>query len=280
MNEVKWIKISTDMFDNRKIKHIRRLPDGDSIALIWVMLLTMAGKCNSDGMIYVTEDIPYTVEMLADELGYEEELMERAISSLESLGMLTMTEDFIDVAGWNEYQNLEGMEKIREQNKLRKRNQREREKNDNVTCHALCHVMSRDSHATDIEEDIDIKRERDKKEKSDCQAVVDLYNETCVSLPSVKSMSDSRKRAINARLKKHTLDDFKKLFNMAQESEFLKGNNPRRWTANFDWLIKDANFEKVIEGNYRNKGKPPNQFNQMESRNPVSEEELERMIGI
>lgn len=57
MSAVKWIKITTDMFDNRKIKHLRRLPDGNNIILIWVMLLTMAGRCNADGMIYLTAEL-------------------------------------------------------------------------------------------------------------------------------------------------------------------------------------------------------------------------------
>ena len=71
MSDVTWIKLTTDMFDNRKIKHLRRLPDGNNIVLIWVMLLTMAGRCNSSGMIFLTENIPYTPKMLADELDFE-----------------------------------------------------------------------------------------------------------------------------------------------------------------------------------------------------------------
>lgn len=43
MADVKWIKITTDMFSNRKIKHLRKLPEGNSIVLIWVMLLTWQG---------------------------------------------------------------------------------------------------------------------------------------------------------------------------------------------------------------------------------------------
>ena len=72
MAEVKWVKLTTDMFDNRKVKHLRKLPDGNNIVLIWVMLLTMAGRCNSGGMIFLTENIPYTPKMLADELDFEE----------------------------------------------------------------------------------------------------------------------------------------------------------------------------------------------------------------
>ena len=117
MADVKWIKITTDMFDNRKIKHLRRLPDGDSIVLIWVMLLTLAGRCNSGGMIFLTENIPYTPKMLADELDFEESTVQLALNALEQLGMIQTNDNgFIAVTGWEKHQNIEGMEKIRESN--------------------------------------------------------------------------------------------------------------------------------------------------------------------
>ena len=58
MAEVKWIKLATGLPDNKKIKQIRRLPDGDTIALMWVFLLCLAGETNEDGMIYFTPEIP------------------------------------------------------------------------------------------------------------------------------------------------------------------------------------------------------------------------------
>ena len=96
--EVKWIKITTDMFDNRKIRHLRRLPDGNSIVLIWVMLLTMAGRCNAGGMIFLTENIPYTPKMLADELDFEENTVALALQALESLGMIIR--DPLSITNW------------------------------------------------------------------------------------------------------------------------------------------------------------------------------------
>lgn len=119
MADVKWIKITTDMFDNRKIKHLRRLPDGDSIVLIWVMLLTLAGRCNSGGMIFLTENIPYTPKMLADELDFEESTVQLALNALEQLGMIQTNDNgFLAVTGWEKHQNIEGMEKIRESKRL------------------------------------------------------------------------------------------------------------------------------------------------------------------
>ena len=99
MPDVKWIKITTDMFDNRKIKHIRKLPEGNNIVLIWVMLLTMAGKCNAGGMIFLTENIPYTTKMLADELDFEENVVIVALKALEEFGMIYTNENVLAISG-------------------------------------------------------------------------------------------------------------------------------------------------------------------------------------
>ena len=96
----------------------------------------------------------------------------------------------------------------------------------------------------------DIK-EKYKKESIDYLAIVNAYKEICTSLPTCRTLSDQRKKAIKARLRSgYTINDFITLFNKAQESDFLKGKNDRNWTATFDWLIKDANMAKVLDGNY------------------------------
>ena len=127
MAGVEWVKITTDMFDNRKIKHLRRLPDGNSIVLIWVMLLTMAGRCNAGGMIFLTENIPYTPKMLADELDFEENTVILALQALEQLQMIVTDGERFRIAGWEEYQNVEGLDKIREQTRKRVAKYRERQ---------------------------------------------------------------------------------------------------------------------------------------------------------
>lgn len=129
MSEVKWIKITTDMFDNRKIKAIRKLPEGNNIILIWVMLLSLAGRCNASGMIFLTANIPYTNKMLADELDFEESVICIALDTLEKFGMITRDENLlISVNNWAEYQSVDGMERIREQNRIRNIEYRKRRK--------------------------------------------------------------------------------------------------------------------------------------------------------
>ena len=99
--------------------------------------------------------------------------------------------------------------------------------------------------------------------------IAELYNSICVSFPRLKTLSENRKKAIKARLNKFTLEDFKTVFINAENSDFLKGANNRNWSANFDWLIKDANFTKVLEGNYANttkKASTTNKFHNFEQR--------------
>ena len=151
MADIKWIKITTDMFDNRKIKYLRKLPDGNSIVLIWVMLLTMAGRCNASGKIFLTETIPYTNEMLADELGFEPNLVKLALCSMEKLNMIIPDDGYIAITGWEEHQNEDAMEKIREQ--TRKRVAKHREKKLLSNCNATCNVTVTQCNATEEERD-------------------------------------------------------------------------------------------------------------------------------
>lgn len=84
--------------------------------------------------------------------------------------------------------------------------------------------------------------------------VIGLYHSICVSFPTIRAISEARRKAILSRLKKYSLDDFKTVFENAEASSFLKGADGG-WKASFDWLIKEDNMLKVLEGNYADKPK-------------------------
>lgn len=159
--DVKWIKLTTDMFDNRKIKHLRRLPEGDSIVLIWVMLLTMAGRCNASGMIFLTENIPYTPKMLADELDFEENTVQLALKALENFEMIITDGKHLTIAGWEEYQNTDRLAEIREQTRKRVAKCREKKllSQGNVTSNVT--VTECNALEEEIEEEIDKEEEKE-----------------------------------------------------------------------------------------------------------------------
>ncbi|SKA89537.1 Phage replication protein, DnaD domain [Clostridium sp. USBA 49] len=128
MAEIKWIKLDTDMFDNRKIKQIRKLPGGNDIVLIWIMLLNLAGRCNSHGFILLTENLPYDAEMLANEFDFELNTIKMALNIFCKFNMISIEQDVISIVGWSEHQNIEGMQKAKELAKERVRRHREKKK--------------------------------------------------------------------------------------------------------------------------------------------------------
>lgn len=208
MAEVKWIKLHTGMFDNAKIKYIRTLPEGNNMVLIWVMLLSKAGKCNSNGFIFLTESIPYTPQMLASEFGFDSYLIELALGTFSKLDMIHLENHTIQVIGWEEHQNIEGLEKIREQNRLRKQRQREKEKI--LAISNMSRDMSqnsRNSHAI----------EEDKEEDKEIDIYINIYSSIIDYLnlkanTKYRSSSNKTKTLIKARINEgYSEEDFKKV---------------------------------------------------------------------
>lgn len=135
MAEVKWVKIVTDIFDNRKIKQIESLPEGDTIIVIWFKILCLAGTINDNGNIYITQEIPYTDETLATQFNRPLKVIQLALHTFQTFGMVEIIDDVLKVSNWENYQNIEGLEKIREQNRLRQQRYRENQRllDSNVT---------------------------------------------------------------------------------------------------------------------------------------------------
>lgn len=91
--------------------------------------------------------------------------------------------------------------------------------------------------------------------QDNCMLIFELYNRICRSYPRITQYSEARKKAVKASLKKYNLKDFERLFKKAESSDFLKGKIKCDWRATFDWLIKDTNMAKVLDGNYDNRSK-------------------------
>ena len=158
MADVKWIKLATDMFDNRKIRQIETLPDGDGIIVIWVKLLCLAGVTNDGGLVYFTRDIPYTEQMLANYFQRPIALVQLALRVFQQFGMIELIDDVIMVSGWEKYQSLDKLERIQEQNRIRKQRERERKRlmtAENSECHVTVTGQVTQCHATDIDKDIE-----------------------------------------------------------------------------------------------------------------------------
>ena len=166
MSDVKWIKIATDIFNNNKIKMIEAMPDGDALIVIWFKILMLAGDTNDSGLIYFANNIPYNEISLSTVFNKPIALIQLALNTFEQFGMIEIIDDFIHISNWEKYQNVDGMERLREQNRLRVAKYREKKK---IKCNVTSNVTSNANvtHCNALEEELDkdIDIEKDIKEK-------------------------------------------------------------------------------------------------------------------
>lgn len=207
MADVKWIKITTDIFDDEKMLMIETMPSADSIIVIWFKLLAFAGKQNNDGVFLMSNRIAYTDEMLAAIFRREINIVRLALKTFEQFGMIEIIEKVITIPNWNKHQSLDAYEKKKERDRLY---QAERRANQRALI-AQSSDKSSDNQATQSsyvavsEEDKEEDKELDKEIYKD---IVSYLNEKAGT--KYKHTTQKTKTAINARLAEgFTLRDFK-----------------------------------------------------------------------
>jgi len=129
MAEVKWIKITTDVFDDEKILLIESMPSADSIITIWFKLLILAGKQNNNGAFMMSNKLPFTDEMLATIFRRDLNTVRLALKTFEEFGMIEVVDNVITIPNWNKHQTLDAYEKKKERDRLYQQNRRKKQKN-------------------------------------------------------------------------------------------------------------------------------------------------------
>ena len=203
MAEVKWIKIVTDIFNNKKFRIIESMPEGDAIIVIWFKLLMLAGNVNEGGSIFFTKDIPYTEQMLATLFDRPVTTVQLALSTFEKFKMIDIVDDIIHVSNWEKYQNVEGMERIREQTRARVAKYRE---NKRLQCNVTSNATVTGSNAIDIDKDIDKEKDINIL-SSKVEDVVSYLNKKTGK--NFRASTKGTQKHIKARLDEgYTVEDF------------------------------------------------------------------------
>lgn len=280
MAEIKWIKITTNMFEDEKIDFIESLPEGDAVLVIWIKLLTLAGKVNDKGRIYLTEEIAFTDDMLAHRFRRSASVVKMALQTLEKLKMITILEDgFMKITNWEKHQNVDGMEKIREQTRKRVAKHREKkaleqkhqeDKSSNVTGN----VTVTQSNATDEEIDEETDEETDIDEEIDDRA--GIYAKFIESFNKMTKKNESLTSSINRQLDFYYFNYGSSIFEKAV-FELDKSNYLKKGATLF-WFVE--NLKAISNGKYRDfksKEKKNNFSNFTGQSEDYSLEELDRI---
>ena len=251
MSSVKWIKINIDMFDDEKIKIIQAMPEGDSLLVVWIKLITLAGKTNDGGYIYIAENMPYTEEMLATIMNKPINTIRLALSTFLSLKMIEEDTKGIYLVNFEKHQSLDKMEKLKEQNRIRVAKYRDKKKQELLECNndVTLHVMQSNGIDIDIDKDIDID------------------NNIYISFGEYKRVKLKQKEydKLIEEYGKEYVD-----FIIDRLDEYVESNNNKNKYKNFNLVIRKAIRENWFK---RNKELNPEWFNKKVEKKETTEDE-------
>ncbi len=251
MDGVKWISVSTDILNDEKMCIIESMPDGRDMELVWFKLLCLAGKCNENGLLMLSKEIPYTIETMARYFRMDISLIQRSLDIFQSLGMVEIVDDVYALTNWMKYQSNTELNRIKELNKARQKKFRERRKlllteksnvtdnvTDNVKSNVTECVISNDFCSICNMSYVDVYR-----------LIINYLNQ--ITKSNYKYTSKKTQALIHARTEEgFTIDDFKKVI----DKKYTEWNG----TEFAKYLRPETLFGPKFEG-YLNQqeGNPP-----------------------
>ena len=262
-----WLKLKEDFFSSKRVKKLRNMAGGDTYLIIYLKLQLKAMK--TDGVI----TFDHLEDNIADELALDlDENPDDIRATLIYLTSCGLAETSDDMSLFFPY----SVENVGSENSSAQRVREYRERQKALHCNANVTGVKRICNGEiDIEKDIEIEQDSEIEEENTSSTasraenscpfskIKDLYHSICVSFPSIKRIDGDRKKAVAARWRAyHSIDIFRELFQLAEASSFLKGQNDRNWSADFDWMMKPTNFTKILEHKYdeRHADKPSGVF--------------------
>ena len=236
------------MFDDEKIRLIEKMPDADTILVVWIKLLSQAGKTNASGYIYLSENIPYSDEMLATIFDRPISTVRMALQTFVQFGMISIDEDnFIKVNNWEKHQNIEGMERVKKLSAERSKRYRERKKKEIEQPKEERHVTVTSHHGTDIDKELDKELDIDKDINKEKDIVRDLFDHyLSQNIIQHKKLTNSMRSAAKARLKDYSFDELKQA--ITNYATVLKSDNywfTHKYT--FADLMRDKDIRKFVD---------------------------------
>lgn len=163
-----WIKLMCNILDNRKIKMLRKCPDGNTLVLLWLLMLTEAGKCTRGGYLMVSDNLPFTAETLSMVTDIPLPTVQLGLRTFAELDMIDQQDNAIYITNWGKYQSVEKLEERREKDRERKQRQRLREREKILALEES--KVSRDSHGG-LSRDVTPENREDNREEKTTEHV-------------------------------------------------------------------------------------------------------------
>ena len=130
MYEIQWFKVESNIFSNRKIQIVLKLPEGDTYCRVWMQLIALAVECNNKGRLEIGENNPMTIQNFSKIMGKSNKKIEKILEKFLELEMLVKEGETFLIKNWDKYQSIEKYEKYQKQGRERQRRYREKHKSE------------------------------------------------------------------------------------------------------------------------------------------------------
>jgi predicted phage replisome organizer len=140
-----WVKIMCNLLDHRKIKMIRKGPEGNTLVLLWLLMLTEAGKCRRGGYLMVSDSLPYAAETLSMVTDIPLPTVQLGLVTFAGMDMIDRQDGAIFIKNWGKYQSEDKLEARWEKERTRQQRHRQNER-EKIRALPAPDQMSRDSH--------------------------------------------------------------------------------------------------------------------------------------
>lgn len=249
MLEIGFVKI------DRKITQWRWYHDANTFRVFFHLIVTSNYEDKDFETITIKRgERVISYPKLAAELGLTEQNIRTAIKHLKETGEVTVKShskfSVVTINNYNQYQSVNSQLTGNQQTTNSQLTDSQQATNNNER------KIKKDKESKKDKEDM--QSDKSAPSSSQITEIIDLYHKICTSYSKVTAISDMGKRALKTLMKKFSVEQIKTVFEIAEKSDFLKGNNNRNWKASFDWFIKESNFVKVLNGNYTNQQKTAN----------------------
>jgi len=212
-----WIKIMCNLLDHRKIKMIRKGPEGNTLFLLWLLMLTEAGKCNRGGYLMVSDSLAYTGDTLSMVTDIPLPIVQLGLSIFVELDMIDQQDGVLFIKNWRKYQSEDKLEARRAKDRLRQERHRKNERSKILTLPPP--DLSRDHHVRLSRDVTPENRQEQNREEQTTETVRLLLQDTPLSRISDHDLQDLQQR--------HGIERLMQAADVAAETWRRKREDPR-----------------------------------------------------
>lgn len=108
------IKLPVHFFEDDRLRAIKSGKNGDSVILLYTILITVAAKADAGGKLILCDEIPYDDKILAGILGFQLSIVESGLQILTKYGLLSVTDNVYSLVGYDDYADIKAMKERRQ----------------------------------------------------------------------------------------------------------------------------------------------------------------------